>query len=61
MAEDYNKYRVFAKLEKFDFERMQKYIGEDKEFSNASAFTRYAISRLLDYLEGTVIKEEKKQ
>jgi len=58
MPEDYNKYRIFAKLDKYDYERMQKYVGEDKPFPNASSIVRHALTRFLDYLDGTVIKEE---
>lgn len=51
MAPDYSKYRVNVKLEKYDFDRMQKYVGEGKDFSNASVMMRYALIRLLDRLE----------
>jgi Arc/MetJ-type ribon-helix-helix transcriptional regulator len=49
--ENYNKYRINVTLEKYDYKRIMKYVGENEDFSNASAFARYAIIRLLEYLE----------
>jgi Arc/MetJ-type ribon-helix-helix transcriptional regulator len=59
---DYNKYRINVTLEKYDYERIKKYVGEDKKFSNAPAFARHAILRFLEYLETrkTVYSDEDK-
>lgn len=51
MQPDYNKYKINAKLDAYDYDRMQKYIGEGKPFPNASSIIRHALTRFLDYLD----------
>lgn len=51
MSGDYSKYRINVKLEKYDYDRIMAHIGEENDFSNASALARYAITKFLDYLE----------
>ncbi len=46
-------------LDKFTIDKIDKHCGEGKEFRSRASFIRYATERFLDYLEGTIIKDDK--